>query len=821
MGAMPWIGSILLLAATAGETGLPWSSNQHPTDVARRHVQEIAGGRVEYVVAQGGTMDGRNCRSPQGVWEPFEQIWESNRSVRLENVGTSVVVNPWLSDGRGDFRSLDRIVAGAVEPGMTDDEKARALWWQEVRLRFHLEGDNAELLDPVKVFNVYGYNTCGNDSLCLAGQWHRAGLKVAPARLVGHCVSQVFYGGSWHLLDGDMHAIYLLRDNRTIAGEQDLVRDHDLIRRTHTQGILQPDRRSGDEWESSIYVYAGKVTGDRDSAGMPWNLTLRPGEAIVWRWGHRDPLRYHGSRPPRFPDRVCNGTWEYRPDFGRPNWRAGADAVESIRERDGGLESEAGKTGFVVWTMSSPYVFVGGRLEVEGSGARFHLSWDGRSWQEVDGDLDRFFPPGGAARYRYQLKCELPGGARLRRLGIVGDLQMAPLTLPGMGVGPNTFTYTDETTGPRWVRVTHEWVERSASRPPDAPVGPSYPPDGGAAEGTEIAFRWGPARDPDGDEIADYHFELSDRPDMKWPLSMSFAKLVSRTADKGKARYTLPEPGLLNPGTVYYWHVRALDGKGVWGPWSATWRFTPMGPGVPSEVRIALDRGRDRGVLRWAAGPIGRKPAAFRVYASDETGFSVSDRPYTVTVGDAGKMPSEFPSNFVAETAAEELEVVGPGAKLRGANRAFYRVVAVDEAGNRSGPSDYAEVPRPVIVSTPETRASRGAAYRYPVAAIRSLGDLRTRVIDGKETMGFWDVERLRFDILQGPRWLAMDRETGVLSGTPDLAGPSRVIVSATLERDARRLDEAALKWGIEKVVSSGTGMVGRATQEFTIEVRP
>ena len=103
--------------------------------------------------------------------------------------------------------------------------------------------------------------------------------------LVGHCVTQVFFDGSWHLFDGDMHSIYLLRDNQTIAGEQDLVRDHDLIRRTHTQGILQPDRRSSDEWESSIYVFEGSVTGDRNSARTAFNLTLRPGEAVVLALG--------------------------------------------------------------------------------------------------------------------------------------------------------------------------------------------------------------------------------------------------------------------------------------------------------------------------------------------------------------------------------------------------------------------------------------------------------------------------------------------------------------------------------------------------------
>ena len=362
-------------------------------------------------------------------------------------------------------------MARAIEPGMTDSEKARALWWQEVQHRFHLEGDNDELLDPVKVFNVYGYNTCGNDSICLAGLWRKAGLKVAPARLVGHCVTQVFYDGAWHLMDGDMHSIYLLRDNETVAGEQDLVRDHDLIRRTHTQGILQPDRRAGDEWESSIYVFEGKVTGDRNSASTAMNMTLRPGEAIVWRWGHLNPIKYHGSGRPRFPDRVCNGLWEYRPDFQQPSWRAGATTVESIREQDGELMAEEGKTGIVVWTMSSPYVFVGGRLEVEGTGARFQLSWDGKSWHEVDRNLDALFPPEGPARYRYHLKCELSGDARLRRLGIINDLQMAPLTLPEMGVGTNAFTYTDETAGPaqgadhpRVGRAVREPAARGAGR---------------------------------------------------------------------------------------------------------------------------------------------------------------------------------------------------------------------------------------------------------------------------------------------------------------------------------------------------------------------
>jgi len=815
------VWATLLLGETPDDARLPWASLHHPTDVAKRHVQDINSGRARYVVVQGGTMDGRNCRSPQGVWEPFEQTWESNRSVRLENVGSTDVVNPWLSNGRDDYRSLESLVARAALPKMTDADKARALWWQEVQHRFHLEGDNDELLDPVKVFNVYGYNTCGNDSICLAGQWRKAGLKVAPARLVGHCATQVFYDNAWHLFDGDMQSIYLLRDNETVAGEQDLVRDHDLIRRTHTQGILQPDNRPGDEWESSIYVFEGKVTGDRNSADSALNMTLRPGEAIVWLWGHLRPIKYHGPRPPRFPERLCDGRWEYRPDFAQPCWRAGASTITAIRQQGGGLMAEEGKTGFVVWTMASPYVHVGGRLEVEGQGMKFQASWDGRAWRDVDRSLDDLFPPDGPARYRYFLRCELSGGARLSRLRIVNDLQMAPLGLPGMGVGANALTYTDETRGARRVRIAHRWVERSASRPPTAPAGPVFPPSGGEAQGTAIAFRWRPASDPDGDAIADYHFELSGRADMKWPLSMSFAKLISRTADRGHDRYALPGPGLLNPDTEYFWHIRAKDASGVWGPWSPTWSFTPRGPAPPLRVNLEFDRERGRGVLRWAANPLGNRPVKYRVYASDEKGFSISDRPYKATVGVSPTLSSEFPANFVVETAATDLEVVGPHVRLEGANKAFYRMVAVDVRGNRSGPSDYAACPLPVIVSVPVTRAREGAPYRYQVVGIRSLGDLKTRVVNGKETMSFWDVDRLRFQIERGPRWLRIDQSSGLFSGTPDRPGTTEVAVSVTNERDVRRLDEAALKWGIEKVVATGVEKASSATQTFAVEVLP
>ena len=135
-------------------------------------------------------------------------------------------------------------MANAIEPGMSDREKAIALWRQETTHRYHFGTADRDVKTPVKVFNVYGYNTCGDDSNCMAGLWRTAGLKVCPDRVMGHCITQVYYEGCWHLMDGDQHSIYLLRDNVTVAGERDLARDHDLANRELPYGPIMSDWRT-------------------------------------------------------------------------------------------------------------------------------------------------------------------------------------------------------------------------------------------------------------------------------------------------------------------------------------------------------------------------------------------------------------------------------------------------------------------------------------------------------------------------------------------------------------------------------------------------
>jgi hypothetical protein len=311
------------------------------------------------------------------------------------------------------------------------------------------------------------------------------------------------------------------------------------------------------------------------------------------------------------------------------------------------------------------------------------------------------------------------------------------------------------------------------------------------------------------------------------PLSMSFYKLSSRTMDAVRVRegdnwkasevkpqYALSEAGLLTPDTKYYWHVRARNAKGLWGPWSKTFSFTAWGAAYPLDVKLGWDAETGLGTLKWKANPVGRRPAKYRVYGSDERGFIVMDSNRQLALGDAGKSDLKewnpwAPANFLAETTDTQLVVMGP--EVKAGNRTYYRVVVVDERGKRSGPSDYAEGPRPTIYTRPLVTAKAGEDYKYQVRANRSLGDLPS---------GYFTVEKPKFALVTGPAWLKIDESTGVLSGVPASAGKVEVVVRAVIDRKVRKLDESKLIWGVEKVLSEGVERVGEATQKYVIDVQ-
>jgi hypothetical protein len=266
-----------------------------------------------------------------------------------------------------------------------------------------------------------------------------------------------------------------------------------------------------------------------------------------------------------------------------------------------------------------------------------------------------------------------------------------------------------------------------------------------------------------------------------------------------------------------------MNAQGVWGNWSKTWSFTAHGPAYPLNVTLAYDPAKDEGILRWQANSVGNRPVKYRVYGSDEMGFTISDTKYRHMGGPIAAYDSLekgwFPANFIGETTGTEMPVLGYAVASPAANRTYYRVVAVDDQGKRSGPSDFATCPRPVIYSTPVATAKVGAEYRYQARVTRSLGQLTTRSQENREVNDYYEIEKPAYRLDQGPAWLKIDGATGVLSGTPNAAGKVEVAVTAIDSRNVRNLDEKAWIWGVEKVLSTATEQSAPATQKFTIVV--
>jgi hypothetical protein len=585
------------------------------------------------------------------------------------------------------------------------------------------------------------------------------------------------------------------------------------MKRTHTYGILSSDDRFRDEFSASLYTYEGERSEGRGfRTKHTMHFTLWPGEALVWRWDGRG--KYHGREDlangwgERALQRVANGEVIYRPDLRAPHIAQAVAANNScvIPEQDTQKPAihllPGAREGSVDFCLHSPYPFVGGSFTAQARGQghvsvflvlgdETHLVGEQnvRGNAQLTASLDSCFPRNETAWYDALLRIKLTESAGVDSFSLRFDVQMAPLSLPELELGDNQVLYVDDSKE-RKVRVTMAWEELSFTRPPLPPSAPEYPPDGDTVAGTRICFRWPVATDPDGDEIADYQFQLSEREDMAWPLSPNFHKLISNTIDKGKPQYTLPYEGLLAPDTTYYWRVRAKDANGVWGPWSRTWRFSCRAPSPPEDLSFQADERAGVIVLRWRPGRVGSTPVRYVVYGSDEKGFSVADEPYEIMwTNMSSPNRREMAPNVLGETSETQMLVVGPQLNSQAANRAFYRVVAVDEHGVRSGASDYIALPRPFIYTRPAESVSPGKEYHYQARSLQSLGDLRCRPIkqpDGSISYynaNFWDIEKPRWSKVTGPDWLRVDSQTGLLSGTapPDFT-TAEVVLGVEIE---------------------------------------
>ena len=712
----------------------------------------------------------------------FTIAFQPNISLKIENIGDTPVINSQVTiNGKAAWRDLDSLLAFIWQGAKTDREKVLHLWEFVRESVYHYDTivSFGELVDPIKVFNIYGAALCGNVAVCGAVIYNHAGLKKDTDEPYirtchGHVMNDnILVDGQRVLMDIDQSAFYLNRDNTSLLSGDALARDHDLVRRELNFGPAFSGWIAG-ERVASVFGRDDYNTPYRRKAHWPrsihsMDLVLRPGESIEYRWDNvgkfaSDPRSAELVRLPFY----ANGSLKYIPSLTDHlcEWEGEEAGGVSVKP-EGGVSGENSES-HLLYPVNSPYAICGGKVYLDYSErtgrdtCRMDISLDGEIWKEVwtgegggaaDITLDPYLETHELpVKYGYFLRIKLgsatPGGVELSRFEVETDLMMAPLSLPRLRLGENILSYDDNTDSKHSVRISHKWQECHDRTPPPYPELKMPKPDDIMTDSIPV-FRWSSAKG-----AAAYHIRVSKDQDMSMPYRPNLDTIVCET------EYGVPFTGIYNAGVPYHVSLRTCDKQGLWSDWSPPRRFQWKGPHPPADLTMQEDP-QGSLTIGWKPNPSGTSAVRYDVYGSDEKGFSINKERHDVM--GLGSQPS----NFFLTTEETTCTVVSPDLEHPNANRTYYRIVAVDVNGTESGCSDYIEMPHPFVYSIPVRDSYVGQPYEYAPKFTRSIGDLQYRY--DKKEVGFWEKEEALYSLGYAPSWLRFDND-GIIRGTPESA---------------------------------------------------
>lgn len=407
-----------------------------------------------------------------------------NESVTLE-VLEGVTANPKLRRaGSVDFSSLQSIVDSVVKLGMTDEQKALALW------RFAMNccyiGKWGTSLDGLEHVNVYGYGYCGTFAAVLEPLWWAAGFKARHLNIGNHAATEVFYDNDWHYIDANTRAYYLEKDNRTIASLEDLNRDTSLWNMTR--------KGSSHKGGKKDYYMTMHPNGQGRSPAYSADFAMAKGDVLILDWrksGKWCPVRGEegGPDPAPEPPIYANGRFIFRRDFTNPEQsRTGLVGSENIDWRDTSsgylhpatVRKEARLIYQVRTSYFMPETMVSGRFfrRQKGDQVDIDLSIDnGKTWTSLwraaeIGQVSASVATSQTSRittdspwkYSYLLRVRMKASGAPRDVGAYflessTVLFYNPLSLPALHAGNNLISFADSSTTGRIVKVTYTWKE--------------------------------------------------------------------------------------------------------------------------------------------------------------------------------------------------------------------------------------------------------------------------------------------------------------------------------------------------------------------------
>ena len=132
-----------------------------------------------------------------------------------------------VSDKVDDVSSLEAWKAAFIKDGMSNQEKAIAIWKSVSSFQYQDSGAPMEFLthednvyDPIKMFNVYGYGICCYASAHVEALGRYTGLKARGWGINCHSVCELGYDDGWHLYDSSLIGFFPKADGKIASVEE-------------------------------------------------------------------------------------------------------------------------------------------------------------------------------------------------------------------------------------------------------------------------------------------------------------------------------------------------------------------------------------------------------------------------------------------------------------------------------------------------------------------------------------------------------------------------------------------------------------------------
>ena len=190
------------------------------------------------------------------------------------------------TDKSVDTSSRETIVRDLCKPGMTDEQKAIALFdWFE-RSVYHRPTPSDVNWNQHKVINVYGGVVCGTQGSGMADLCRAAGFeaRVTCDAGGGHTYYDVKYSGKWHGFDTmTRFYVYTRGEPREIASFDAIDADPSLVRDAVKENRACPSFQfHGDDPMGFVTTKHRILEYPPTSIPGLGNLSLVPGERITW-----------------------------------------------------------------------------------------------------------------------------------------------------------------------------------------------------------------------------------------------------------------------------------------------------------------------------------------------------------------------------------------------------------------------------------------------------------------------------------------------------------------------------------------------------------